>query len=119
MAPGQEDPFVKGLESYERLEFLGDAVLRLVVSEHLYRDTHEDEGELSKRRDSFVKEESATKVAERLGLWQHLLLSEGEKSQKPNPRILAEAYEAYRAIYLDQDFGTTSRFVSRTLIKNQ
>src|SRR5712692_7897188 len=99
------EPQGKDLESYERLEFLGDAVLRLVVSEHLYLKTQGPEGELSSRRDELVNAEGATKAASRLGLWQHLLLSESERNQKPNPRIMAEAYEAViGAIYLDQGY---------------
>lgn len=107
-----------GLESYERLEFLGDAVLRLVVAEHLYREVEEDEGELSRRRDKLVDEGSAARAAERLGLGQYLLLSQGEMKQSPKARILAETYEAIiGAIYLDRGYVVADEFVSRSLIK--
>jgi len=110
------EPSGKGQESYERLEFLGDAVLRLVVSERLYLEVKGNEGELSRQRDELVKRESCTKAARKLGLWQHLLLSESERKRPPNPRILAEAYEAViGAIYLDQGYESAGQFVNRTL----
>ncbi len=90
----------------EKLEFLGDAVLELLVSEELVR-TFPDwrEGQLSKSRARLVNEGSLSTVAQRLGLGKHLRLSRGEEKTggRSKPALLADAYEAVvAAIYLDR-----------------
>lgn len=89
----------------ERLEFLGDAVLGLVVSDLLSeRFPNADEGKLSKMRSSLVKEETLAQVARAIGLGDHILLGKGEQSTEGRNKdsILSSSYEAVLgAIYLD------------------
>jgi len=94
-----------GAASNERLEFLGDAVLGLVVTDHLFR-TYPDlpEGELAKVRASVVNSEALAEVASGLSLGEALLLGKGEDSSggREKPSILADAMEAvFGAVYLD------------------
>src|SRR5437660_4072809 len=94
-----------GTASNERLEFLGDAVLGLVVTDHLYR-TYPDlpEGELAKVRASVVNSAALAEVAAGLGIGPALLLGKGEAASggREKPSILADAMEAIiGAVYLD------------------
>ena len=105
----------------EKLEFLGDAVLELLVSEELVR-TFPDwrEGQLSKSRARLVNAASLCTVAQRLGLGKHLRLSRGEEKTggRSKPAILADAYEAVvAAIYLDAGLDAARRFVRKSLIE--
>ncbi len=92
----------------ERLEFLGDSVLGLVISEHLFcRQEHATEGELSRLRASLVKEEALAKVARDINLGEYLALGSGELKSGGFRRasILSDAMEAiFGAIYLDAGF---------------
>ena len=92
--------------SNERLEFLGDAVLDLVVSEALFRALPDaDEGDLSRLRASIVRDKSLAELAASLGLGEHLILGSGEKKAGGHRResILADALEALiGAVYLDR-----------------
>ncbi|CAO0821819.1 Ribonuclease 3 [Desulfarculales bacterium] len=94
-----------GGESNERLEFLGDAVLELVITELLYkRFPQASEGQLSKARSGVVNESRLAATAVALGLGQYLFLGKGEESQNGHqkPSILADALEAVvAAVYLD------------------
>jgi len=108
-----------GLEHNERLEFLGDAVLELVVTDHLYRSYKNPEGELTSWRSALVKTESLAAVAEKLGLGQYLLMSHGEVKSGGRSRtaLLANMIEAIiGAIYLDQGYDTAAKFIDRELI---
>ncbi len=102
---------------YERLEFLGDRVLGLVVAELLYKSfPNEPEGDLAKRFAALVREETLAQVAHTLRLGAHLRLSPGEDSSggRDNPRVLADACEALiGAIYLDGGFEPAQRVVTR------
>jgi ribonuclease-3 len=105
----------------EKLEFLGDAVLELLVSEQLVR-TFPDwrEGQLSKSRASLVNEASLYTVAQRLGLGKHLRLSRGEEKTggRSKPALLADAYEAVvAAIYLDAGLQAARQFVQKSLVE--
>ena len=105
----------------EKLEFLGDAVLELLVSEQLVR-TFPDwrEGQLSKSRASLVNEASLYIVAQRLGLGKHLRLSRGEEKTggRSKPALLADAYEAVvAAIYLDAGLQAARQFVQKSLVE--
>ena len=101
----------------ERLEFLGDSVLSLVVSQQLYlRSEAATEGSLSRMRAHLVREESLHALALQLGLPQHLRLSEGEASGGGAQRasILADALEAIiGAVHLDGGFDAAQTLVTR------
>ena len=107
------------LDSYERMEFLGDAVLELIVSAELYRSLpHIAEGELTKGRSSLVCRPSLAKAARRLSLGKYLALGKGESESGGQGRdsILEEAFESVvAAIYLDQGFDAAHGFVLMAL----
>jgi len=111
-----------GLEQNERLEFLGDAVLELVVTEYLYNQYPEKaEGELTNWRAALVNAKMLTKVAEELGFNDFLLLSRGETKElgKARQYILANTFEALiGALYLDQGYKVADEFIKKYLIKN-
>ncbi|HLT89830.1 MAG TPA: ribonuclease III [Woeseiaceae bacterium] len=101
----------------ERLEFLGDAVLDVVVSEVLFRARPTaSEGVLSRMRSSLVKDSTLATVATALGLGEHLILGPGERRSGGQQRssILADALEAiFGAVYLDAGFDEARRVVYR------
>ena len=103
--------------SNERLEFLGDAVLSIVVSEHIFRDyTHLPEGELTKLRASLVCERSLCEFAKEISLGSFIMLGKGEQMTggRERPSILADAFEALiAAIFLDGGMAEASKFVLR------
>jgi ribonuclease-3 len=105
----------------ERLEFLGDAVLELAVTEYLYEHyPSRSEGELTKLRASIVCEPSLNKLAVQQHFGDYLLLGRGEESTggRTRPAILADVYEAFiGALYLDQGFGKVVRFLQSNLFK--
>ncbi|MCA9325262.1 ribonuclease III [Candidatus Saccharibacteria bacterium] len=106
-------------EHNERLEFLGDAVLELVVTEYLYRNYEEPEGILTNWRSALVRTESISAAAARYEYEPLLRLSRGEKrgSDRAREQILANTYEAVLgAIYLDQGYETAKRFVTDSLL---
>lgn len=108
-----------GLEHNERLEFLGDAVLELVVTDHLYRNYESPEGDLTSWRSALVKTESLAGVAERLELGQYLLMSHGEVKSGGRSRValLANLVEAIiGATYIDQGYDTAAKFIQEQLI---
>ncbi len=106
-------------EHNERMEFLGDAVLELVVTEHLYLTYDEPEGILTNWRSSLVKTESISEAAQKLDFSSMLRLSRGERrgSERARAQILANSYEAVvGAIYLDQGYDSAKDFISRSLL---
>lgn len=104
----------------QRLEFLGDSVLSLVVSTHIYKTCPQmDEGELSKLRAFLVCEETLAQLATENHLGDHLLLGKGEINLdgEENPSILADAFESVLgAYYLDQGFARVTGLLNRLLI---
>ncbi|MFZ2881611.1 MAG: ribonuclease III [Candidatus Moraniibacteriota bacterium] len=93
------------LEHNERLEFLGDAVLELVVTEHLYNNYSNPEGEMTNWRAALVCGEMLAKISKELGVEEYLMMSRGEAKDMGRARqyLLANAFEAIvGAIYLDQ-----------------
>jgi len=107
------------LDHNERLEFLGDAVLELVVTEYLYKNFKEPEGMLTTWRSALVKGESLSEIAEKLHIDDYLLLSHGESKSTGKGRklILANAFEALiGAIYLDKGYKEVSKFINNFLI---
>ncbi|MUV39996.1 Ribonuclease III [Lentibacillus sp. JNUCC-1] len=93
----------------ERLEFLGDAVLELGVSQFLYRENKKmPEGQLTKLRAAIVCEASLVSFAQKLNLGEYILLGKGEEQSggRNRPALLADAFEAFLgALYLDQGFS--------------
>jgi len=108
-----------GAESNERLEFLGDAVLGLVVTDHLYRTYPSlPEGELAKVRASVVNSEALAEIAAALRLGDALSLGKGEDASggREKPSILADAMEAViGATYLDGGWAAAAELVMRLL----
>jgi len=108
------------LSHNERLEFLGDAVLELVVTEWLFRNYPEkNEGELTNWRAALVNAKMLSEVANELGFNDFLLLSRGEEKEKGKGRqyILANTFEALiGAIYLDQGLKSCEEFIEKNLI---
>lgn len=91
-----------GGEDYERLEFLGDAVLEIVISEYLYLNSDEEEGGLSKIRASYVCETALARYAKDIDLPDYIKLGKGQKDLINNA-IVADVFESLMAaIYLDQ-----------------
>ncbi|WP_411955429.1 ribonuclease III [Alkalibacillus sp. S2W] len=109
----------QSLEDNERLEFLGDAVLELAVSQYLFRQyPHMSEGELTKFRANIVCEPSLEQFNRQLSLGQYLLLGKGEEVSGGRERsaILADAFEALMgAIYLDQGFTSALAFLEENI----
>ncbi len=106
-------------EHNELLEFLGDAVLELVVTEYLFLNYNEAEGILTNWRSSLVRTESIGSIAKKLGFENYLRLSKGEKrgSQRARDQILANCFEAViGAIYLDQGYSVVQKFIQDNLI---
>ncbi|HEU5004536.1 MAG TPA: ribonuclease III [Candidatus Saccharimonadales bacterium] len=103
----------------ERLEFLGDAVLELVVTEFLYGNYSEPEGILTNWRSSLVRTESISAAAAREGFEPLLRLSRGEKrgSERAREQILANSYEAViGALYLDKGYEAAKEFITKSLL---
>ncbi len=104
----------------ERLEFLGDAVLELVVTDYLYREFPDTpEGQLTAYRAALVRTESISDCALRLAFNDYLLLSRGEARDMGKARsyILANAFEAFvGALYLDQGYDAAASFINDQLI---
>ena len=111
------------LPSNERLEFLGDSILGMVVADHLYRG-HPDlpEGDLTRTRAALVCEESLVEVAQALNLGEYLRLGKGESSGggRERPSIQADAVEAVlAAIYLDGGIGSARKFIQKYLLSRE
>jgi ribonuclease-3 len=108
-------------ESNEKLEFLGDAVLELIVSEELVREFPDwSEGQLSKSRARLVNATAISLSAQRLGVGKYLLLGRGEEKTggRTKPALLADAYEALiAAVYLDGGLEAARGFVRRSLVE--
>ncbi len=108
-----------GLDHNERLEFLGDAVLELVVTDHLYRNYPNPEGELTSFRAAVVNGEILAEIGGNLGLGDFLLMSRGEAKDTGRARmwLLANAMEAViGALYLDQGYDAAKRFIEAHII---
>lgn len=106
-------------EHNERLEFLGDAVLELVVTEYLYANYSEPEGILTNWRSALVRTESISAAASRLNFQEYLRLSRGEKrgSERAREQILANCFEAViGAIYLDKGYEAAKVFITKNIL---
>lgn len=103
----------------ERFEFLGDAVLELIVTEHLFRVSDKPEGELTNWRSALVKGEHLAVVAREISLGEYLFLSKGEEASggRDKGSTLANALEALiGAIYLDQGFEGAQQFCNTFIV---
>ena len=109
----------RGVESYQRLEFLGDSILSLVVSEYIFKKFPDiDEGELTKIRAASVCERSLYEVALSLGLREFVLLNRGEEATGGRDRasILADITEAIiAAIYLDGGLSEAKKWIAKNI----
>lgn len=106
-------------EHNERMEFLGDAVLELVVTEYLYANFTDPEGILTNWRSALVRTESLSAAAAKLGFREYLRLSRGEKkgSERARQQIKANAFEAViGAIYLDQGYEAAQKFIADNIL---
>jgi ribonuclease-3 len=105
----------------ERLEFLGDAVLELVVSDYLFQKySNRPEGELTSFRSALVKTDSLADTAKQMGIGERILLSKGEEDTGGRTKnfLLANTFEAViGGIYLDQGYDMSKEFIYRFLIK--
>ena len=112
----------KNCESNERLEFLGDAVLGLVIAEYCYTNFQGSEGELTEKRKYFVKNINLAKVADKIGLEEYLHLGEGENKNtydKAKDKRIGNALEALiGAIFLCKDYKTAKKFIESTFPQN-
>jgi len=108
------------LKSNERLEFLGDSILGMVVAEYLYRNfPNRPEGELTRMRADMVCETSLAGVADRIGLGEHLLLGHGEErfGGRNRASILADAVESViAASFLDGGMEAAKAFITRFVL---
>ncbi len=110
------------LECNERLEYLGDAVLQLCMSKHLYQSIHLDEGVLSKTRAKSVCEEALNVYASKIDLAKYLYLGNGEEHSggRSRPAIIADAFEAMLgAILLDSNFEVVYSIFEKLVLPYQ
>lgn len=108
-----------GQVSYERLEYLGDAVLELIMSEYLYKNTEKEEGEMTKLRSHYVCENALYEYSIRLGLNEALLLGKGEEESggKFRKAIVADVFESFiGAMFLDKGLDTVKTFIYDNII---
>lgn len=104
---------------YERLEFLGDAVLELITSEYLYNNLNVEEGEMTKLRASYVCENACYTYATDLGFSNYIKVGHGEEKDggKFKKVIVADIFEAFTgALYLDQGFEKTKEVILNIIV---
>jgi ribonuclease-3 len=106
-------------ESYERLEFLGDAILDLAVSDYLYNNKNYEEGEMTRIRASYVCEDAVSVYADDLGFSKYIKVGHGEELSggKHKKAILADVFEAFvAAIYTDLGYEKAREFVLKVAV---
>ena len=107
---------VKNAECYERLEYLGDAVLELVVSEYFYLNSQSKEGDMTKLRANYVCEKALATYAKDLGIDKEIKLGHGQ-IHNLNDTIIADVFEAIcGAIYLDQGYNVVKKYIDTIVI---
>ena len=107
------------VKSYERLEFLGDTVLDLVISDYLYKNTEYEEGRMTKYRSHYVCENANFEYSSRLGLNEYLKLGHGEQERggKYRKAIVADIFESFiGAMYLDLGYEEVKKFIYKHVI---
>src|SRR5690606_25421787 len=101
-----------GTAHYERLEFLGDAVIQIIMSDYLYKNDLRDQGVLTKKRAQSVREEALFLFAEKIELSKYIKLGNGEQGAKQS--VVADVFEAiFAAIYLDLGIETAFLVLDR------
>lgn len=109
----------ENVESYERLEYLGDAVLELIMSEYLYNNTEYEEGMMTKLRAHYVCENALYEYSIKLGLNEYIRLGKGESDSggKFRKTIVADIFESFiGALFLDQGLEVVKRFMYKNII---
>ena len=109
----------KGTFNYERLEFLGDAVLEIIVSDYLYKNLNVEEGDMTKLRASYVCENACFTYATDLGFSNYIKVGHGEAKEGGQFKkvIVADIFEAFTgALYLDQGFEKTKEVISSIIV---
>jgi ribonuclease-3 len=104
---------------YERLEFLGDAVLEIIVSDYLYKNLNVEEGDMTKLRASYVCENACFTYATDLGFSNYIKVGHGEAKEGGQFKkvIVADIFEAFTgALYLDQGFEKTKEVISSIIV---
>jgi len=108
------------IKTNERLEFLGDAVLEIIISKYLFiKYPAQQEGRLTKVRSALVRTETLAQVIKDIGLYKHILMSKSEQISggMDKPYILANIYEAIvGGIYLDGGYHQSKKFIFKTII---
>lgn len=103
-------------ENYERLEYLGDAVLQVIISEYLYKNTDLPEGVMSKTRASYVCEKACAEYAKKVGYIPYIKVGHGQLDNI-NEAIIADVFEALLgAIYLDQGFEVAKKYIYKIIV---
>lgn len=103
-------------KNYERLEFLGDAVLEVITSEYFYLKTNYKEGEMTKLRANYVCEKALATYARELHIDKYIKVGHGQL-QNINDTIIADVFEAITAvIYLDQGFSVAKKYIDAIII---
>lgn len=103
-------------DNYERLEYLGDAVLQVIISEYLYKTTDLPEGIMSKTRASYVCEKACAEYAKKVGYIPYIKLGHGQINNL-NDTIVADIFEAILGcIYLDQGFEVAKQYIHEVII---
>lgn len=104
-----------GLISYERLEFLGDAVLELISSNYIYKNTEDSEGRMSAKRKAYVCENALYEYAKELDLAKYIKMGNGTKT--PSKSVIADVLEAIIAvIYLEQGLEKATEFFNKLIV---
>ncbi|MBN2299579.1 MAG: ribonuclease III [Acholeplasmataceae bacterium] len=106
-------------EKNEKLEFLGDAVIELLMSDYLYNEDLDNEGIMTKKRAQAVCEEALVKYASKIKLADYIKLGKGEQLKGANSSMIADAFEAlFGAIYLDLGYHETHRVFNKIVVPN-
>ena len=109
----------KDTNHYERLEFLGDAVLELIISEYIYKNTEHKEGTMTKLRANYVCENALYEYSIKLGINEYIRLGQGEETNggKFRKAIVADIFESFiGALYLDKGLEETKKFIYNHII---
>ena len=106
----------KNTNNYERLEFLGDAILEAITSDYFYRNTNYKEGNMTKKRASFVCEQALAYYAKELGIPEHILVGNGQIGNV-NDTIIADVFESILgAIYLTHGYYKAKEYIDSIIV---